>query len=366
MSTNRFRDSQSPALDKQLGCRKDAGLNSEAAVCGKRSLTQQSGWRTQGRTRSLVFILNVFHMQSFDEVFWLMAMCSPPDEAWSQVSRKKKARPSVCVCVCLRGRPRGVGVGGGLGRTERRRGSVGGGDIKAEGKWAPLVQTKAGRGVQVKRDLPCDRECLAYPTRLAPFSFSPIQLYQAPIVTTADTWSRLQSCGLTSQQRRTKSPVKQIKMKLYITFNNKVGDDSGFVGHILDLDTQRSVEQAGAGRCGQTVECSRGLFDIRSVFGARTLGTQSEASERPGLCLLSTQANKYQAVPIQELQNSEGVNAVGRHSTLECETGSAMLPSDELTLLPARRVGPHVTLRDTGVHLCSESILSGELQRDCV
>ena len=81
-----------------------------------------------------------------------MAMNSPPDAALCRVSRKQTARPSVCVCVCVcvceTVGGRGGWYGGGrLGTEEGRRGSVGGGDIKDEGKSDPLVQTKQAVGL---------------------------------------------------------------------------------------------------------------------------------------------------------------------------------------------------------------------------
>lgn len=85
-------------------------------------------------------------MQSFSEVFRLTAVHSPPDAALCRVSRQQKARP--CVCVC--GRASGFVMGGGLRAEERRRGSVGGGDIKDEGKSDPLVRTKQAVGFRDK------------------------------------------------------------------------------------------------------------------------------------------------------------------------------------------------------------------------
>lgn len=79
-------------------------------------------------------------MQSFNELLKLIATHSPPDAALSHVSRKNKARPRVCVCIC--GRASGLVFGGWVRAEESRHGSVGGGDIKDEGKLDPLVQTK--------------------------------------------------------------------------------------------------------------------------------------------------------------------------------------------------------------------------------
>lgn len=65
--------------------------------------------------------------------------------------RQDQVYVCVCVCACVGGR---VGLlwggGGGLRAEERRRGSVGGGDIKDKGKSDPLVRTKQAVGFRDK------------------------------------------------------------------------------------------------------------------------------------------------------------------------------------------------------------------------
>lgn len=85
-------------------------------------------------------------MQSSAEVF--TAVHSPPDAALCRVSRKQKARTSVCVCLTVwEGE---WAMAGGIWAEERRRGSVGGGDIKDKGKSDPLMQTKQAVGFRDK------------------------------------------------------------------------------------------------------------------------------------------------------------------------------------------------------------------------
>lgn len=130
------------------------------------------------------FISNCFHLQSPDEVIRAHGQLLPADAALCRVSCEQK-----CVCVCLGVRTTGIALGerGGVEAWEE--------ETSKTGEIGSRLSTKQAIGFRDKGNairhvtVNAMHAFPPHPPSLAPFSFSLIQLYQAPLQQQALTTS---------------------------------------------------------------------------------------------------------------------------------------------------------------------------------